>query len=307
MVSQLRSWIPRILVNLLLLSVVPACLAVNADWITPVPPFRIADNLYYVGSRDLAAYLVTTPAGDILINANYTSSPPQIRRSVEQLGFAWRDIKVLLISHAHVDHAGGAAQILRETGARFEVMDGDAEVMESGGKTDFAFGHQGKMLFPAAHVNRVLHDGDAIDLGGVRVVAHKTAGHTKGCTTFTLRVHLPGEPAATLRDVVIVGSWSVLSEYRLLAQHDRPSSYPGIAADYNHSFAVLATLPCDIFLASHGSTFDMPGKRKRMPAEGERVWIDPQGYKAAVTEARLAFEHAYEKQATAAAAHGKAA
>ena len=294
-----------VLVSLLLLCAAPACLAVNADWTTPLPPFRIADNLYYVGSRDLAAYLVTTPAGDILINANYTSSPPQIRHSVEQLGFRWRDVKVLLISHAHTDHAGGAAQILRETGAQFEVMDGDAEVMESGGKTDFAFGQEGRMLFPAAHVNRVLHDGDAIELGGVKVVAHKTAGHTKGCTSFTMQVHVPGEPPATLRDVVIVGSWSVLSEYRLLAERSRPPSYPGIAADYTRTFAVLGMLPCDIFLASHGSMFNMLGKLKRMPAEGDRVWIDPAGYKEALLQARLAFEHACERQAAVAA--GKAA
>ena len=241
------------------------------------------------------------PPGDILINANYTSSPPQIRHSVEQLGFRWRDIRILLISHAHVDHAGGAARILRETGAKFEVMDGDAEVMETGGKTDFAFGHQGQMLFPAAHVDRVLHDGEVITLGGVSVAAHKTAGHTRGCTSFTMRVHVPGEPAGTLRDVVIVGSWSVLSEYRLLGERNRPPSYPGIAADFTHTFAVLGSLPCDIFLASHGSTFEMLAKLKRIPAEGDRVWIDPEGYKAAVMQARAAFEHASEQQAAAAA------
>ncbi len=306
MLSRGGSRVIFVLVGFLLLLAAPACLAVSADWTTPIPPFRIADNLYYVGSRDLAAYLITTPAGDILINANYTSSPAQIRRSVEHLGFGWRDIKVLVISHAHVDHAGGAAQILRETGAKFEVMDGDAEVMESGGKTDFAFGHQGKMLFPAAHVDRVLRDGDVVTLGGVKVVAHKTAGHTKGCTSFTLRVHVPGEPASTLRDAVIVGSWSVLSEYRLLGERNRPPSYPGIAADYTHTFAVLGSLPCDIFLASHGSTFNMLAKLQRMPSEGDRVWIDPEGYKAAVTQARLAFEHACQKQ-SAAAAQGKAA
>lgn len=272
--------------------------AVDPAWTTPIAPFQIADNLYYVGSKDLAAYLVTTPQGDILINANYTSSPPLIRRSVEKLGFHWRDIKILLISHAHTDHAGGAAQILRETGAKFAVMDGDVDVMESGGKTDFAFGGPGSGLhFPAAHVDRTLHDGDTVSLGGVVLTAHRTAGHTKGCTTWTMLAHVPGEPAGTLRHVVIVGSWSVLSEYRLLSvRGGKPASYPGIAADYTKTFAVLAALPCDVFLASHGSLFGMLGKLKRMPAEGDRVWIDPEGYKAAVARGRADFEAVYQRE-----------
>ncbi len=276
--------------------------AVNKDWTTSIAPFQIADNLYYVGSRDLAAYLVTTPQGNILINANYTSSPSQIRASVEKLGFRWRDLKVLLISHAHVDHAGGAAEIVRETGAKLEVMDGDVQVMESGGKTDFAFGGPNKALqFPPAHVDHALHDGDAVTLGGVTLVAHKTAGHTQGCTTWTMKAHLPGEPRGTPRDVVIVGSWSVLSEYRLLSvRGGKPPSYPGIAGDYTRTFSELHTLPCEVFLASHGSTFDMLAKLKRMPVEGDRVWVDPDGYKRAVAKAQGDFEAVYQRESQAA-------
>lgn len=274
----------------------------NRDWTTPIPPFRIADNLYYVGSRDLAAYLITTPQGDVLLNANYTTSPPQIRHSVEQLGFRWRDIRILLVSHAHVDHAGGAAQILRETGAKFEVMDGDVDVMESGGKTDFAFGGPRISLqFPPAHVDRTLHDGDEVTLGGATLTAHRTAGHTRGTTTWTMRAHVPGEPAGELRNVVIVGSWSVLEEYRLLSVHGgKPASYPGIAGDFTTTFAMLSALPCDVFLASHGSTFDMLPKLRRLPAEGDRVWIDPVGYKEALARAQHAFEAAYQRQSLAA-------
>jgi len=121
-----------------------ACLPAKAkdhpDWTTPLPPFQIADNLYYVGSRDLAAYLITTPAGNILINANLESSPPLIRASVEKLGFSWKDTKLLLNGQAHSDHMGGAAEVLRETHARDMVMDGDADVVRSGGRKDFAFG-----------------------------------------------------------------------------------------------------------------------------------------------------------------------
>lgn len=272
--------------------------AQNPDWTTPIEPFEIADHLYYVGSRDLAAYLVTTPAGEILINANYTSSPRQIRRSVETLGVRWQDIKVLLISHAHVDHAGGAAQIRRETGAQLAVMDGDVDVMQSGGRTDFAFGGAGRsMQFPAAHVDRVLKDGDGITLGGTTLVAHRTAGHTRGTTTWTLKVHLPRDPAGTLKNAVIVGSWSVLDSYRLLgAPGGRPSSYPGIANDYAHAFEVFATLPCDVFLASHGSTFHMLEKLRRMPAEGDQVWVDPAGYRQARTGAQHAYDVIYRRQ-----------
>ncbi len=265
--------------------------AINPDWTTPIAPFRIAGNLYYVGSRDLAAYLVVTPAGDVLINSNLPSSARQIEHSVEQLGFHVNDIKVLLISHAHVDHAGGSAAILRKTGARYEVMDGDVDVVESGGRTDFAFGRRA-MLFPPAKVDRVLHDGDTVSLGGTELVAHRTAGHTRGCTTWTMRVREGGRERA----VVIVGSWSVLSEYRLVSRKARPASYPGIAADYAHTFEVLRGLPCDIFLGAHGGYFDMLGKLRRVPLEGERVWIDPAGYQAAVAERQAAFGRELARQ-----------
>jgi metallo-beta-lactamase class B len=273
----------------------------HPDWTTPVPPFRIADNLYYVGSRDLASYLITTPRGNILINSNLESSPPQIRHSVEQLGFHWSDIKILLISHAHSDHASGSAEILRETHAKYMVMDGDVPVVESGGATDFAYGP--KPQYPPAHVDRVLHDNDRVTLGDVTLTAHKTAGHTRGCTTWTMRVHVPGEPATEHRDVVIVGSWYVNPGYRLVAAHGKPASYPGIAQDYTHAFAVFHALPCDIFLGAHGMYFDMLAKLARMPQQGDSVWIDPDGYKRAVSEAQQEFEAELHKQQAAASAH----
>jgi metallo-beta-lactamase class B len=273
----------------------------NPDWTTPITPFRIADNLYYVGSRDLASYLITTPQGDILINSNLETSPPQIRHSVEQLGFHWSDVKILLISHAHSDHAAGSAEILRETHAKYMVMDGDVPVIESGGAKDFAYGP--KPQYPPAHVDRVLHDGDKVTLGNVTLVAHKTPGHTRGCTTWTMRAHLPGEPASQLRDVVIVGSWNVNPGFRLVATKSKPASYPGIAEDFAHTFVVLHALPCDVFLGAHGIYFDMLAKLARMPQEGSRVWIDPDGYKKAVAERQQAFETELRKQQAAASAH----
>jgi metallo-beta-lactamase class B len=266
----------------------------NPDWTTPLAPFRIAGNLYYVGSRDLASYLVVTPAGDILINSNLATSPPLIRHSVEQLGFRFSDIKILLISHAHFDHAGGSAAILRQTHAKYMVMDSDVATVESGGRTDFAFGPKPQMA--AAHVDRVLHDGDQVRLGGTVLTAHKTPGHTPGCTTWTMVVKDNGK----LRNVVIVGSWSVLSEYRLVATRTRPASYPGIAQDFTHTFDVLSSLPCDIFLGAHGIYFDMLAKLARMPAEGSAVWIDPQGYRQAVARNRASFEADLARQQAAA-------
>ncbi len=256
---------------------------INPEWTTALTPFHIAGNLYYVGSRDLAVYLVTTPKGNILINANLASSLPQIRAAVEALGFRWADTKVLLSSQAHYDHAAGAAEIVRETGAKVEVMDGDVAAMETGDKDDFG----GPELLPFApvHVDRVLHDLDTVSLGGTVLTAHKTAGHTRGCTTWTMQVSEGGK----VLNVVIVGGFTALDTYRLIATSARPASYPGIREDFVHSFAVWDALPCDIFLGGHGVYFGMLGKLQRSASE-TGVWRDPMGYKAAVAEARRKFE-----------------
>ena len=148
----------------------------NPSWITPIAPFRIADNLYYVGSQDLASYLVVTTKGNILINANLASSPPQIRTSVEKLGFRWKDTKILLNSQAHDDHMGGAAEVIRATHAKNLVMDGDVSVVETGARTDFLAPSPNVPGYSAVHVDRVLHDQDTVRLGGVTLTAHKTAG-----------------------------------------------------------------------------------------------------------------------------------
>jgi metallo-beta-lactamase class B len=270
--------------------------APNPDWTAPLAPFQIADNLYYVGSRDLASYLVVTPAGDILINANLESSPPLIKASVEKLGFRWTDIKVLLNGQAHYDHMAGAAQILRETHARNMVMQGDEQAVETGGRNGFTFGMDGFETFAPTHVDRLLKDGDNVTLGGVTLTAHRTPGHTRGCTTWTLRAHVPGEPAGKLRDVVIVGGFSALSSYILVDRPGHPASYPGIAVDFRHTFATLRSLPCDIFLGAHGVYFNMLAKLARAPAEGPSVWIDPQGYKTLIDNAERDFNANLAKQ-----------
>jgi metallo-beta-lactamase class B len=255
-----------------LLSVLHVPAQINPEWTTAQKPFHIAGNLYYVGSRDLAAYLVTTPAGNILINANLATSPPQIQAAVEELGFKWADTKILLNSQAHYDHLAGGAEVVRETHAKLMVMAGDAELAESGDAHDFG----GPELTPYApvHVSRVLHDGDTVKLGGTVLTAHRTAGHTKGCTTWTMQVHEGGKTW----NVVIAGGFAALDSYRLVDMPGKPASYPGILKDFKDGFALQRQLPVDIFLGAHGLYFDMQAKVKRMATEGPSVWVDPAEY-----------------------------
>ncbi len=268
----------------LTLAVTP-CHAMPADWTTPVAPFKISDNLYYVGSRDLAAYLIVTRKGNILINANLKSSPPQIRSSIEKLGFRWTDTRILLSSQAHYDHVAGAAEVLQETHAQHMVMDGDVDVIETGGAADFdpTLPH-----FPPVRVNRTLHDHDTVTLGGTTLTAHKTAGHTRGCTTWTMQTHEAGRTF----HVVIVGGWALNPGVQLVPGHGKPAAYPGITTDFDHTFATLKALPCDIFLGAHGIYFNMLSKLDRLPDEGRSIWVDPKGYRDAVAE----LEATYRKE-----------
>jgi metallo-beta-lactamase class B len=265
---------------------------IPADWTTPLEPFKIAGNLYFVGSRDLASYLVVTKQGNILINANLETSPPQIRHSVEQLGFKWTDTKILLNSQAHYDHAAGAAQLLHETGAKYEVMEGDVDVVESGGRTSFDLPDN---RFPVAHVDRTLHDGDTIALGGTTITAVKTSGHTRGCTTFTMRVNESGKDLL----VVIVGGLSSNPGVRLVPQDGKAASYPGIEQDFEHTFATLEALPADIFLGAHGGYFSMMEKLDKGARTHPELWIDQAGYKRAVAEAETTFQSKLAKQKAA--------
>jgi metallo-beta-lactamase class B len=273
---------------------------IRPSWTTPTAPFQITDNLYFVGSEDLGSYLVVTPKGNILINANLSSSPPQIRASVEKLGFRWSDTRILLNSQGHYDHMAGAAEVVKETHAKNMVMDGDVGVVETGGRKDFLWPSSNLPTYPPVHVDRVLRDGDTVILGDVTLIAHKTAGHTRGCTTWTMRSHVPGEPAGTTRNVVIIGGVSFWSEYHFVAAPGHPESYPGIAQNFEHTFVQLLGLPCDVFLGAHGSYFDMLTKLKRYPEAGPRVFIDPVGYKTFVADAQDTFKKELSKQEAAA-------
>jgi metallo-beta-lactamase class B len=215
---------------LLLLFGAPRLILADVDpaWTTPITPFRIADNLYYVGSQDLASYLVVSPKGNILINANLTTSPSQIRASVEALGFHWNDTKLLLNNQAHYDHIAGAAEVIRETHAKNIVMDGDASVVETGARADFLSPSPNIPNYAPVHVERILHDGDTVSLGGVTLTAYKTAGHTRGCTTWTMLSHLPGEPAGTMRNIVIVEGTGFWSEYHFVESPGHHEAEPEV-------------------------------------------------------------------------------
>jgi metallo-beta-lactamase class B len=261
---------------------------VPASWTKPFPPFRIAGNLYYVGSEDLAAYLIVTPKGNILINSNLQSSPPLIKKAIESLGFKFSDTKILLISHGHYDHCAGSAEIKRLTGAKYEVMAQDVPVVEAGGHNDFHYAADKSMWFPPTKVDRILHDGDTVSLGGTSLTAHLTAGHTKGTTTWTLDEM---ENGRTLH-VVIVGSPNVNPGYKLVNN----KTYPQIAADYRHQFAVLKGLPCDVFLGAHGVYFEMLAKYDRFKNGDQSAFIDPAGYQAYIAERQQALETELNKQ-----------
>ncbi|MBS1823444.1 MAG: subclass B3 metallo-beta-lactamase [Acidobacteria bacterium] len=254
----------------------------DPEWTEPFPPHRIVGNLYYVGSKGLASYLIVTPEGNILINSSLEASVPLIRKSIEQLGFKFSDTKVLLISHAHYDHDAGSATIKQLTGAKYLVMDADVPVVEDGGRSDFAYGKQPADWYKPAKVDRVLHDGDIVKLGETTLVAHKTPGHTKGCTTWTMRV----SDGARFYDVVIVGSPNVNPGYKLVGN----AEYPQIATDYEHTFDVLKSLHCDIFLGAHGAYYGLTEKYARMKRGAPGVFFDPEGYKRYVVDREAAFK-----------------
>jgi metallo-beta-lactamase class B len=270
-----------------------SCAFAQADpeWTEPFPAFRIAGNLYYVGSKGLASYLVATSQGNILINSDLEANVPVIEASIEKLGFKFKDTKILLISHAHWDHDAGSAKIKKMTGASYMVMDADVAVVESGGKADFQYGNSSGSLYAPAKVDRVLHDGDEVRLGGAVLVAHLTAGHTKGCTTWTMKVTEGGKTY----NVVIVGSPNVNSGYKLVHNNN----YSQIAEDYDRMWGVLKALPCDIFLGAHGGYFGLEEKYALMKDGGANPFIDPDGYMKFVAQKEQDFRAELAKQTLA--------
>ncbi|MGA3023473.1 MAG: subclass B3 metallo-beta-lactamase [Bryobacteraceae bacterium] len=253
----------------------------TAKWARPVEPFRIAGNIYYVGSNELACFLIATPQGHILINTGYERMAPQLRASVKLLGFRFEDVRYLLAGQAHDDHVAGFRAAREASGAKVLVMQGDDDIVEHGGRGDFRF--DGEISWRACPVDRVLHDGDTVSLGGTTLVAHLTPGHTRGCTTWTTTVMENGRPL----NAVFVGGVSVNPGVKLM--HN--ARYPGIADDYARTFRTLRALACDLFLGSHGSYFSMADKIARLKAGAmENPFIDPEGYRRFVDESEARFE-----------------
>jgi metallo-beta-lactamase class B len=260
-------------------------------WNKPVPPFRIVGNLYYIGATEIASFLITTPQGHIVLDGGFAETAPQIEQNIATLGFKLEDVKVLLNSHAHCDHAGGLAELKRKTGAKFIAAAGDAELLKKGGHGDFRFGDT--LSFPPVDVDQIIGHGESIELGGQKLTAHLTPGHTKGNTTWTTKI----SDGARSYDVVFAGSPTAL-DYQLVGKE----SYPGIAADFERTFAVLKKLPCDIFLSDHGSFFSFLEKRERLArGENPNPFIDAAGYKKFVTQYEKEFRDKLELQKKAAA------
>src|SRR3954453_18257850 len=277
---------PRIWLALVAVALLQVVLGAqdNADWTRPFPPFRIIGNIYWVGSYDLATYLITTPQGNILINTGVGDTAKQIKASVEQLGFKLADTKILTATHGHFDHVAGLAELKRMTGARVLVSEQDKELLESGGKLDFRFGETQRARFEPVKVDGTFKDSDTIALGGTVLTAHHHPGHTKGATSFTLNVQ---EGAKTYR-VIIANMGSINPGVTVSGM----AKYPGITEDYARTFKAQKDMQIDVWLASHASQFNLHEKYKPGDPFNPDRFVDPQGFKAAV----LKLEKTYQDQ-----------
>jgi metallo-beta-lactamase class B len=266
-----------------------------ANWTTPIAPFKVVGNIYYVGTEDLASYLIVTPAGSILIESTVEPNVDLIARNVVSLGFKIADVKYLLTTQAHFDHVGGHARMKAISGAQVIVSEADAPVVEGGGRGDYHFGPS--YYFAPAHVDRRIQDGDTVRLGGTVLTAHLTPGHTKGCTTWTTEIK--DADGRTLH-VVFAGSTTVNDGVKLVGN----DKYPAIADDFKRAFAVLEQLPADVFLPAHASQFDEFAEKAAAARRGAHPnpFVDPNALRTFVKRSRQTFETKLaEQQKTATA------
>lgn len=241
----------------------------NAEWSKPYPPFRIAGNLYYVGTYDLGCYLITTSRGNILINTGLASSALQIKNNIEKLGLKFSDIKILLTTQAHYDHLGAMAAIKKMTSARLMVDESDAAVMKDGGSSDYALGGRGSTFEPII-ADDLLHDGDSIRLGNVKLVMLHHPGHTKGSCSFLFDTK---DKQRSYR-ILIANMPTIVTEKKFADV----TNYPGIAKDYDYTFRAMKNLSFDIWLASHASQFNLHRKHKPGDLYNPAAFIDRAGY-----------------------------
>ena len=252
----------------------------------PTAPFQIGAGLYYVGASDVAAYLISTDGGLILIDGGYEATAPQILSNLKTLGFEPGQVKILLNTHAHFDHAGGLAALKKATGAALYASAEDGAAMARGGLDDPVFGDSEP--FPRITPDRILADGDKVTLGAVTLTAHVTAGHTKGCTTWTFPVKIDGVVRAALVDC----SLSVPPGYRLVNNPD----YPNVAEDYARSFATVEKLPCEVFLSSRSLIYRRAEKRAAMKPGAPNPFVDPEGCRAAYAAGKARFTAELKRQ-----------
>jgi len=251
------------------------------DQTTAFPPHKIIGNIYYVGTKSLASFLIVTPQGNILVNSTYERNVPTIQKSVEQLGFRFADTKILLGSHAHGDHQEGDALVKALTGAQVMAMAEDVpalRAMKPGGKEH--------------PIDRTLHDGDTVALGGTTLVAHLTPGHTRGCTTWTMKAEENGKSY----DVVIIGSFGTNPGFQLV---NNPN-VPGIADEFERAFKVARSLPCDVPLGSHPAMYDLDEKYAKLARGGPNPFIDPAGCRLEIDIAEAMFRAVLAEQKAAA-------
>lgn len=259
---------------------------VARSWNQPVKPFRVVGNIYYVGASDVTSFLITTPDGHILLDSGLPETVPQIKQNVAALGFKLSDVKFIINSHAHYDHAGGLAELKRLTKAKLFAMRADVKLLADGGKGDFALGD--RYPFEPVKVDRVLRDGEKIELGGVSMTAHSTPGHTRGSTTWTMMTDENGKNY----NVVFVGSLSAPG-YKLI---DNPK-YPDIVADYEGTFRKLKKLPCDVLLGPHGMFFGLKEKiERRARNANENPFVVPGEYEKFIGKAESGFQSQVKEQ-----------
>lgn len=277
-----------LLAGLALIAVAGPAASQNAAWTAVVPPLKIIDNTYWVGSQDLAAILITTPRGHILLDVGLDENVALVKKNITALGFNPRDIRVLLNTHAHFDHSAGLARMKRDTGAQLVAMQGDVYALEKGvyqGSEDNA-----AFKAPPVKVDRVVVDGDTITLGGVTLTANHTPGHSPGCTTWTW-------PVRDGNRILTAGAFcsATVAANRITGN----LQYPGIVEDYRATFRKAKNLKIDVFLAAHASFFDLAGKRARITARGPNPFIDPEGFQTLVANQERAFEQTLAQRSAA--------
>jgi metallo-beta-lactamase class B len=255
--------------------------SVVESWNQPFKPFRIIGNIYYVGTNNLACYLITTPGGHILLDTGLAESAPIVRANIAALGYKLNYIRVLLSSHAHFDHVAGHAEMKKATGAQVYATAADATILESGG----AKGFHPLTPYKPVKVDRIIKDGETFQFGNVALTAHLTPGHTEGNTTWAMTAEEKGQKY----NVVFVGSMSINPGVRLVNN----TAWPAVADAYARSFQKLKALRCDIFLGPHAPFFEMEAKVQRLNANpATNPFIDPEGYRNYIAS----FEKRYTEQ-----------